>query len=906
MQLEPGQRLLHYRLAEKIGEGGMGVVWKAADTTLGRDVAIKILPPVLAGDAERLERFAREARLLASLNHPGVAAIYGLHEDGDVHFLAMELVEGEDLAQRLQRGPLPVTQALEMARQVAAALEVAHERGIIHRDLKPANIKLASAGGSDISAPEAGVKLLDFGLGKLLEPEAGESDLTRSPTLTAGATREGVILGTAAYMSPEQAHGRPADRRSDIWSFGCTLFEALSGQKPFVGESISDTLAAVLRSEPAWEALPAATPAAVRRLLGRCLRKDPRQRLQAMGDARVILEEALAAPEDEAAFVPAGQRTPVGRLAPWIAAGAVVLVLAGFVAGRQVVSLSSGSGAGAAAAGSPAFTRFTQLTFQSGVESSPSLSPDGAFVAYVAADGGDLDIHLLRAGGQRAINLTEDSDRDDDHPAFSPDGRFIAFDSERGGGGLFIMGATGESVRRLTDFGHNPSWSPDGRQIVFATEGESDPSSRSITSELWVVDAAGGEPRKLYDGDAVQPAWSPNGERIAFWEASTGVRNVLTIRADGTDLRPVTTGAAVDWSPAWDPSGEHLYFASDRGGVMNLWRVALDPDSGEVLGEPTAVTVPTRWGGQMSLSADAGRLVYRTVEFRSRLTAWPFDARAGRLTGPARTILESTLTGVDPDLSSQGWVVFRTAFMQEDLYLMRADGTGLRRLTDDAAKDRGPRWSPDGSRLAFYSNRSGDYEIWTIGRDGGDLRQQTRLAGKLGSLLFPVWGTGGDFLLATTRQGVIRFPVRDEAVGEDAMERLDLEKAAGDAFLVPRSLSPDGRWLQVVAIDADGYARPALLVHDLKEGSSRSVPLSGEARSQDVTWPGVAWLDDGRRGILRWRHRAYLVEIDGPTVTPIAEGLDPGGGTVFLGPGGQDLYTMDLVTEGDLWLAHRD
>ncbi|MEK7330434.1 MAG: serine/threonine-protein kinase, partial [Candidatus Eisenbacteria bacterium] len=298
----------HYRLVEQIGEGGMGVVWKAVDSTLGREVAIKVLPEAFARDPERMARFEREARLLASLNHPHIASIYGLDSADGVRFLAMELVEGEDFAARLAGGAVPLAEALPVARQIAEALEAAHEKGVIHRDLKPANIKLT---------PGGQVKVLDFGLAKALEGEASaaSSALSQSPTITGPMTGANVILGTAAYMSPEQARGQIADKRADIWAFGVVLFEMLTGRRLFEGETVSDTLASVLKSDPDWRALPRETPARVRTLLKRCLERNPKLRLRDIGEARITLDDAMRGNPEEVpaqAVAPAKAKGPPG------------------------------------------------------------------------------------------------------------------------------------------------------------------------------------------------------------------------------------------------------------------------------------------------------------------------------------------------------------------------------------------------------------------------------------------------------------------------------------------------------------------------------------------------------------------------------------------------------------------
>jgi serine/threonine protein kinase len=562
--IDPGQQLLHYRLVEKIGEGGMGVVWKAIDTTLERDVAIKILPDGLAEDPERLARFGREAKLLASLNHPNIAAVYGLHQApqpeprpgaGGVHFLAMELVEGEDVSTALQRGAFSVEQALGYAGQLADALEAAHEKGVIHRDLKPANLRIT---------PEGKLKVLDFGLAKAFAAD-GESagvNPSYSPTLTSAGTRAGMILGTAAYMSPEQAKGYAVDSRADIWAFGTVLHEMLTGEPTFKGETVSELLASVLRDPPDLDRLPHTVPRNIRRLIERCLRKNPRERLRHIGDARIELLELQELP----ASAPSGKRTW-----PLPAAGLILGVLLGLLAGTSIPTEENEAGA---APKPPTLRRLTELP---GPERHPHLSPDGRQLIYASAAGGNLDLYLLRVGGDRAIDLTAGSTVDDSQGKFSPDGESIAFRSERDGGGLFTMGATGESVRRVTDFGMDPCWSPDGRRLAFATEAVDDPYGRQLVSALWTVELATGRTKQLIaKSDAVQPAWSPDGRFIAYWANTGGQRDIWIVAADGGDPVAVTQDHFTDWSPIWSPDGRWLYFSSDRGGSMSLWRLPVD------------------------------------------------------------------------------------------------------------------------------------------------------------------------------------------------------------------------------------------------------------------------------------------------------------------------------------------
>ncbi|TNF81130.1 MAG: serine/threonine protein kinase, partial [Acidobacteria bacterium] len=381
MTIEAGRRLLHYRLIEKIGEGGMGVVWKAADTDLDREVAIKILPDAFAGDAQRLARFEREAKLLASLNHPNVATVFGVHDAQGTRFLAMELVAGEDLAQRLQRGQMPVDEAIRIAHQITEGLAAAHERGVIHRDLKPANIRVTDGGA---------VKILDFGLAKtrVLDGSAG-TDPSLSPTMTWAGSVAGMVLGTAAYMSPEQARGQNVDERSDVWSFGAVLWECLTGKMLFGGATASDSIGAILQTEPDWKGLPPDTPSAVRRLLRRCLAKDPHKRLHHIADARIELEETDP-------ILPAARSSIRGYKAA-VAVLAVALV-ASLTAALVSISRPAADRSDSQGDNPLAGARFTKITDFAGSEFDAAISPDGRFVAFVSDRDGPFEIFVGQIG----------------------------------------------------------------------------------------------------------------------------------------------------------------------------------------------------------------------------------------------------------------------------------------------------------------------------------------------------------------------------------------------------------------------------------------------------------------------------------------------------------------------------
>jgi Tol biopolymer transport system component len=721
MSLQGGDRIGSYEILSVIGAGGMGEVYRARDTKLHRDVAIKTLPPAFAADPDRVTRFEREAQTLASLNHPHIAQIYGLVDLPEAagshgYALVMEYVAGDDLAARLTRGPLPAEEALPIARQIAEALETAHERGIVHRDLKPANIKVAADGAT---------KVLDFGLAKALA--AGDrddvrfaTDLPNSPTFTspAAVTEFGVILGTAAYMAPEQARGKPVDRRADIWAFGCVLYEMLSGVKPFDGPNLTEILAAIVRDTPDWNRLPACLPSAIRVMIERCLEKDPHERLRDIGEARIALTRRPAT--SPTGVTESRRRWPIAL--GWAIAGLV-------------------AGAGATwwfrprdrETRPPAFS-LRQLTEMPGAEINPDLSPDGRQVLYAAGNAGRRDLFLLRASGGRPLNLTSDATADDAQGAFSPDGERIAFRSERDGGGLFVMGATGESVRRVTSSGFDPRWSPDGTRLAYSTEAVDDPYSRVVRAELWVANVASGATTRLWTGDAVQPSWSPHGSRIAFWANSSGQRDIWTIAESGGTPVAVTSDAATDWAPEWSPDGRSLYFVSDRGGSPNLWRVAIDESTGATGGAPEPVTNGVRALERARFSQGGDRMVIGAIDRSFELSIYDFDPGASEL-GPARSTVRSASLGwCDPSRDGE-WLACTSRTGHEDIVLMRSDGSETRRLTDDSLKDRIPRWSPDDRTLSFMSLRTGRWELWAIGADGSGLRQLTDFGTSLG------WGT---------------------------------------------------------------------------------------------------------------------------------------------------------------------
>ena len=484
-----GKSIGVYHITALLGVGGMGEVYRARDTKLGRDVAIKILPRLFTSDPDRLARFEREARVLASLNHPHIGAIYGLEDADGVRALVLELVDGETLADRIARGPIPLNETLTIARQIADALEAAHEKGIVHRDLKPANIKIT---------PDGVVKVLDFGLAKAASGDAAPADLTQSPTMTVGGTQEGVILGTAAYMSPEQARGRPADKRADVWAFGVVLYEMLTGRRAFEGETISDVLAKVIEREPDWTALPASTPPRLRELLRRCARKDPKTRLQAIGDARVQIEELISGATEETATAVATQpRAQRSARFAWIVA-ALSLVIAAALAIPATLYFRR-------VAPEPLLTRFEIPTPPTSDPVSFALSADGRQLAFVAtAEGAPrLWVRPLDQVTAQPLAGTEGAS----YPFWAPDGRAIGFFAD-GKLKRIDLGSGASQVLADAPSGRGGTWNRDG-VIVFAPDGSGGPDARDGHGwDAGARDAASARPGEPSLA-AVSARWAP-------------------------------------------------------------------------------------------------------------------------------------------------------------------------------------------------------------------------------------------------------------------------------------------------------------------------------------------------------------------------------------------------------------
>ncbi len=826
MTIEAGQQLLNYRLIEEIGEGGMGVVWKARDTTLDREAAIKTLPPAVAGDADRLARFAREARLLATLNHPNIAGVYGLHKVDGLHFIAMEMVPGESLGERLSRGPIAVEEAVDIARQIAEALEAAHEQGVIHRDLKPANVKLT---------PDGQVKVLDLGLAKALVGEASgdPSKLSLSPTLTTEGTVAGALLGTAAYMSPEQAKARPVDRRADVWAFGCVFFEMLTGKKAFAGDGISETLASVLRDDLDWNALPAATPAAVRRLLRRCLDRNVKMRLRDIGEARVALSpESLEAATDED-WVKDPADAAVGRRGRERFFGGIALAAVVF----------------AAFAGWFAAHRGTTTTRH---EVRAAIRPPAG--------------QVLEGYGNYLGNLT-----------LSPDGTRMTFASAAEGRRpmLHVRSLGSESSQPLpgTEGATFPFWSPDGRNLAFFIDGQ-----------LKRLDLDGGAPMTICAAAAGRGGtWGADGVILFTPETQTPIYRVS---ASGGEPTPVTTvddqrkGETTHRFPWFLPDGNHFLFlraghaAALDDGVNSLWVGSLDGDE------------PVELMHAVSNAAYAmGHLFYVRDQF---LVARPFDAEKLEFTGEPfavgeGVVFQATFWRGAFAVSEDGLVAFQGGLgLQRLLVRYDREGNTLGQIGEPA--QYGPiRLSHDGRRLAATINDpgSGHGDVWTI-----DVARNvaSRLTFSDAHDTQPVWSPDGKrvaFQSDREKDTGDVYVVQADGRGEPEL------LYAGEGPATPTDWSPDGKY---VSIDGSNGKNDLWIVPI--DGSDPFVLVStpfdeGYARfSPDGEWIAYISNESGR-------YELYLTRF--PSGEGKWQ-LSAGGGDWAIGwkEDGSEIYYLDL------------
>ena len=804
MPLNPGARLGPYEVVAAIGAGGMGEVYRARDAKLNRDVALKILPPASASDPDRLARFHREAQVLASLNHPHIAAIYGFEDSGETHALVLEFVDGPTLADRIAQGPIPIDEALPIAMQIAEALEAAHELGIIHRDLKPANIKVKSDGS---------VKVLDFGLAKLAEPGIGTRDsgfegaLSMSPTITSPAmmTGVGVMLGTAAYMSPEQARGKTVDKRADIWAYGCVLYEMLAGTRPFGGSEITDTLAFVITKEPDWTALPVGISLSVRRLLRRCLEKDVRHRLRDIGDAQPELLPGEPNDVDSSREV---TRTRRYFLTSVVACGffAVTAVMFAVLYFRQAPAQVS-------------LTKLQLLPPPKSTFGSMSISPDGRRIAFTAIGPSGKEQLWVRQLDTVSEQLLAETDGAS-YPFWSPDSRFIGFFA---GNKLKKIDVSGGSPQTVCDLvnnrggGRGGTWNRDGI-ILFSAEPYGPEPIYQVSA------AGGGEPRAMATHEPSDqqshhhwPSFLPDGRHFVYFAANeeqperTGIYlGSLDANESRLLIRAETSGAYAVRPPAAPRGSDYIFFVREQ----TLMAQPLDRQTLEVSGDaiPIADDVGVDGFGNIGKSlssfsvSENGVLVYGAGARGAQLT---WSDRDGKQLG----LLGSPGINVGFNISPDGQQV---ALQREDgrggsdIWLLDATrGTALR-FTSDPVYHAAPVWSPDGLRITFFAIHDGRWQLWEkASNEGGS---EKLLLKSNTDLVTEAWSPDGRLLL----YGDINPKNRNTD-----LSMLAMAGGTGQPRSIPfvhtpfdenfAEFSPDGKWVVYQSNESgryEIYARP--------------------------------------------------------------------------------------------------
>jgi Tol biopolymer transport system component len=811
MPLAAGARFGPYEIVAPIGAGGMGEVYRARDTRLNRDVAIKVLPDLFAADPDRLARFEREAQMLASLNHTNIAHVYGVEDlppdhlrqgygdqEGGSHATAliMELVEGEDLAQRLARGPIPFDEALQIATQIADALEAAHEHAIVHRDLKPANIKVRSDGV---------VKVLDFGLAKALEPAGTAADAVNSPTLTARGTQHGVILGTAAYMAPEQARGKPVDKRADIWAFGCVLYEMLTGSRPFVGEDVTDTLAAIVRADPDWSALPAETPTVIRTLLRRSLEKDRRERLPDIGAARLELKDARLRPQVEPRRAPAGPRP--AALVAWAAAAAV---LGAAMAGFAVWRVAGGDGR-------PATAEFMVLPPEPQSRlSAIAVSPDGRALAFLAERQSrrtlwirELDAVAPRpvAGGDGAI-----------YPFWSPDGRWLAFFAQ---GKLQKVASAGGPVHTICDApsARGGTWGP-GDIILFAP---------TPSAAIHRVSAAGGTPTPVTTFDAGRgershrfPSFLPDGRHF-FFNSGIAIGVGLEVQVGSLD-----GGPPVRLFPGSNPSFADGYLLYVIAGT--LMAQPFDAAARRVTGEPRPLArgLAIEPSGGAIVSANAATLAHRAADPKSTL-AW-FDRGGARLESVASE-LDARWFNLSPNDDHLAISARRAGGTGSNIWVIDLARRAATLLTAESADYGDVSWSSDGAEVVYAARSlTAGAPLGFFAKDAGGARPPRALV--------PVAPPRTlDSRAQLSPDGRLVVFVRSDEQNRTNIWALE---TSGDAKPIPIAsvafqpeLSPDGRWL---AYSSGTTGQTEVMIQDFP-AATRRVQLS-TAGGSGPRWRG--------------------------------------------------------------------
>jgi Tol biopolymer transport system component/predicted Ser/Thr protein kinase len=883
-----GQSVSHYRILEKLGGGGMGVVYKAEDIKLRRAVALKFLPEETLKEPHALERFQREAQAASALNHPGICTIFDIDEHEGRHFIAMELLEGRTLKQRIVGEPLPADEIIGLATQIADALDAAHAKGIVHRDIKPANIFVTERGLA---------KILDFGLAKTLERRADAiGSAERTMTAQEPLTNPGSAVGTVAYMSPEQARGEPLDARTDLFSFGVVLYEMATGHQAFSGPTSAVIFDAILHKDPtAPVRLNPDLPPELERIINKALEKERRLRYQSAAEMRADLERlkrdstsARIAAADGQIPAGGGQAGPGPKKSRWLrwAAGVIIVIV---LAAAGVILLKGRKGAPGAAVFSLA--KAAKVTTAMGAEDVPSWSPDGRTLAYESDQAGNLDIWVTQVGFPQAVNRTADSPDDDFHPNWSPDGQWIALFSRREGSGYFIMPAVGGKARKVVpwragdSYPTTPQWSPDSKQLAYARD-------QRLAPWIEILAIADGQERKVplpsrpRNNAVVDLSWSPDGRWFAYERAISPIAATselwLTRASDGESIQ-LTDGTTLVWSPTWLPDSRRLCFISDRGGTLDLWQLVIGED-GRPEGPPLQITAGIEMT-RAALSANGQKLAYAKGRNVRNLFRTPIQA--GR---PATWADATQLTFDEAEVESVD--IFRDGRLlissdrsgNWDIYILTPGSGDLQQLTTDPGVDAGPRWKPDGTEVLFYSTRSGHREIWIMPVGGGPARQITH--GESESY-YPCWSPDGR-MIVKEGDGI---SVVDPQTGQE-------RRLTDQSLDIGPQWSPDGRWIVFTSKRSEAnylWRIPAAGGQPEQLTKKMAYMLQWSPDGKKVYYIGVGDIKDDIWSIsLEDRKEQPATALTGRRGTL---------GDIGLGSDGRFLYFTWEEPRGDIWVA---